>query len=489
MREGPPDKRRFKSEQKREELFDIARTAKKPKTAGVEPPTKARIRLTYQKKLAWLSLWEKFRYQLADGSVIQGNMSEDDIVVLSEGQVAPTYLGQWASACASERWPELSKAELAAKGMRESIAKAHGLTVGKKGAKSKHPDEWADQLGKDLEPHLKGPAPPSTGSVAKSWVALKETKNTEIREKSRKLMTENIGVLQQFVDGSMALGDALHQTSDLPQEYHGNAGCSWVTGFKKQQGFNTAKSPRVSRRELADDDPVLQAQRAKVRTTIERDDIPVGLVANADQIWLTRGRLNHKNVLGVNLVKRLRRAAADPELVIIQGPLQNGKVTYAAEARAENDTWKGRLRPTRELAQIDLDWFQRLKDDGASYEDYDRALKLMGVKNKPRRKSQFAQAEPSRVELPSNARAPRTAITFGWMDGTPGKLQLQFGEGDISHVDTEWANTEHSDSVRVRCLEKRSHMCDAECIIEWLDTEVREEFRIPQAQEGAGAGP
>ena len=470
----------FTSWARREQLFQMGRDTKKPKWFGEGTPpsdTKARIRPTYQWKLDWLCRWDGFCYELPDGRVLSGDLTEDSIITYTDGRILPTYLGRWAEECRKERWPEWSAKELSHKGMTEEIRRNHGLDGCRKGPKCKHPAEWSEELGKDLEKHIKGAAPPSTAAIAKSWVSLKEQKNSEVREQSRANMAINVEALQQFASGELALEDAREKALELPQEYHGNAGCSWITGFREKQGFNTVKVPRASRKELADDDPTLVEQRERIRRIMEEEGIPFEMVANADQIWRTRGRLNHKNVLGVNAMKRLRRVPANPELSIDNGPLSNGKMTYQAVATAEHDTWKGCLRPTEKQAQMDLDWFQRLKEKHASYEEFDRCLRLMGAKAKPRRKSRFAQSGETRVELPSNARAPRTLITFGWMDGTPGKLQVQYGEGDISNKDVEWANSDYSEVVRVRCLEKRSHMCDAECIIEWLDTEVREGFR------------
>ncbi len=59
-----------------------------------------------------------------------------------------------------------------------------------------------------------------------------------------------------------------------------------------------------------------------------------------------------------------------------------------------------------------------------------------------------------RAELANNDRAPRTGITFGWMSGDPGILTLQFGEGQISNKDVEWANTTYRDRLHVQLMEQ-----------------------------------
>lgn len=467
-----------KVNRKRQSHYDSFREAKAAQDQHDDEsvPHKKRIRMSYQHKLDWLLQWDGFEYELPDGTVLHGNRAEEQLIFASGGQLLPTYLVRWFKDCMKERWPEWSPKELQATAMRSDIARAHGLDVPKKGRKLKHPEEWAGELSKELDKHIKGPGPPSTGAIAKSWIHLKQRKNEEIVAKSRDVMKANVDYLQQFSEGTLSLTEAAEQAQEVPQQYHGNAGASWVTEFKKKQGMPTTKLPRVSRRELADDDAALVAKREEIDKLMVDEFVPEGLVANADQVWLTRGRLNHKNVLGVNHEARLARSVADPALSIAQGPLSDGHLTFYAVAQAEHDTWQAPRRATEELAKKDLDQFLRMKEQKAKYEDFDRASKTLGTK-KRRRTSKFSQAEPVRVELPNNARAPRTAITFGWMDGTPGRLQLQYGEGDISQQDIEWANTEYGDRLRVRCLEKRSHMCDAECIIEWLDTEVRADFR------------
>ncbi len=163
----------------------------------------------------------------------------------------------------------------------------------------------------------------------------------------------------------------------------------------------------------------------------------------------------------------------------------DGADAFIAKAESGDNAWAAPARTTRRLAAKDEAVFQKLKDGRKTLADFDKATNGLGGKLDDT-KAKYANMQVPRVELASNARAPRTAITWGWMDGTPGKLTIQYGENQIAERDVEWANTEYESKVKVVVLEKKSHMCDAECIVQWLGTVARELFRSRRRELGVG---
>ena len=155
--------------------------------------------------------------------------------------------------------------------------------------------------------------------------------------------------------------------------------------------------------------------------------------------------------MGVNVSMKVKHLEANPELELKQVGWIGAKKAWAAIAMAEHDVWTGPKRDSKDNALMDLERFQRLKAKHAKYSQYDKVLNDWGVK-KPRRKITRIHVEPTRAELPANARAPRTCMTFGWLTGDKGKLHIQYGQGQIAGRDVEWANTEFADEVSVRCV-------------------------------------
>ena len=116
-----------------------------------------------------------------------------------------------------------------------------------------------------------------------------------------------------------------------------------------------------------------------------------------------------------------------------------------------------------------------MKDSKATYGHFNAVMKDWGLTHKRRAKA--LTSEPTRIDQPANARAPRTAITFGWLTGDPGPLHIQYGHNQISEADVEWANSTHGNEINVRVLDKKSHMNDRTSFIDWLRNEVKLTFR------------
>ncbi len=309
---------------KREAATEVAAAAKRNRFEGqaqLEDAEGKRFRhlCTFRRKVELLSMWEKFDYEMPDGRVINGEFSEEVLVTSYPYELCVGQLNRWKAACLKQRWPQWTDQELKAKVASRSIGAKYAFDVGQRGPQDRHPQALADKLGEAMEPHILGPKPPPPSAVKRSWKHLKDEANEEVKKEADVARDANRNLLVKVASGELELDDVEGQVVPVPAEVKGTAGMSWIYAWKADQGFKTSKKPRTSQKELPADDPAMVEQREDIKQTIEEEGILESLVANADQIWRTRCRLKHADVLGIKHSVRQRRAVADLVTITIEG--------------------------------------------------------------------------------------------------------------------------------------------------------------------------